>query len=60
MKRYKMEEMEEHNVLEMAALTLEDLVVAHKGGDGGARLSGDGCPRLVGEAVEHPHISGTI
>ena len=29
MKRYKMEEMEEHNVLEMAALTLEDLVVAH-------------------------------
>ena len=25
----KMEEMEEHNVLEMAALTLEDLVVAH-------------------------------
>ena len=25
-----MEEMEEHNVLEMAALTLEDLVVAHK------------------------------
>ena len=30
MKRYKMEEMEEHNVLEMAALTLEDLVVAHK------------------------------
>ena len=26
----KMEEMEEHNVLEMAALTLEDLVVAHK------------------------------
>ena len=24
----KMEEMEEHNVLEMAALTLEDLVVA--------------------------------
>ena len=30
MKRYTMEEMEEHNVLEMAALTLEDLVVAHK------------------------------
>ena len=30
MKRYKKEEMEEHNVLEMAALTLEDLVVAHK------------------------------
>ena len=29
MKRYKMEEMEEHSVLEMAALTLEDLVVAH-------------------------------
>ena len=29
MKRYKMEEMEEHNVLEMAALTSEDLVVAH-------------------------------
>ena len=27
MKRYKMEE---HNVLEMAALTLDDLVVAHK------------------------------
>ena len=29
MKRYKIKEMEEHNVLEMAALTLEDLVVAH-------------------------------
>ena len=26
----KMEEMEEHNVLEMAALTLEDLVVLYK------------------------------
>ena len=83
MKRYKMEEMEEHNVLEMAALTLEDLVVAHKeqslpmyiaklerhgdevGGDGGAHLSGDGCPRLVGEGeaveqpcvISHPHIT---
>ena len=29
-KRYKMEEMEEHNVLEMAALILEDLVVLYK------------------------------
>ena len=61
----KMEEMEEHNVLEMAALTLEDLVVAHKGGDGGAHLSGDGCPSLVGEGeaveqpcvISHPHIT---
>ena len=27
---FSVEEMEEHNVLEMAALTLEDLVMAHK------------------------------